>query len=159
GWVTPCFAMPLPRPGLFWTSLRWMADANSPFYMQPRPTPSRLRWLLTFGLSMGYGTFHRGTGPLVELSRYSLDAYTPMDRDVPERMGMERRGRLMLALTPRGAAAARADAELLTSFGVQGRPLDAAGAREVEPALKGDLAGAVYYPDEAHLQPMATVDA
>lgn len=45
GWVTPCFAMPLPRPG-------------------------------------GQRSFERGTAALVELSRYSLDAYAELDAHV-----------------------------------------------------------------------------
>lgn len=159
GWVTPCFAMPLPRPGLFWTALRWMADPGSPFYMQPRPTPARLRWLLDFGLSMSNRKFRRGTGPLVELSRYSLDEYARIDRDAPHRLDLNRQGLLMLALTSRGFDAARADAEILSDFGVRGEILEGTDAHRVEPALSGGLSGAVYYPDEAHLRPLQTVEA
>ena len=159
GWVTPCFAMPLPRPRLFWTAMRWMADADSPFYIQPRPTPSRLRWLLGFTMSMSERRFRRGTGPLVELSRYSLEEYIAMDADSPNRFGLDRKGLLMLALTTRGFDAARADAEVLSTFGVRGEILEGADAHRVEPALLGGLAGAVYYPDEAHLQPAPTVEA
>lgn len=159
GWVTPCFAMPLPRPGLLWTALRWMADPNSPFYVQPRPTPSRLRWLLGFGMSMSQKKFMKGTRALVELSRYSLDAYAEMNRSDSNALGLRRRGLLMIALTGRGHDTARSDAELLATFGVAGETLDADGLRGIEPALRGDVVGAVYYPNEAHLQPLATVQA
>lgn len=159
GWVTPCFAMPLPRPGLLWTALRWMADPESPFYMQPRPTPSRLRWLLEFGMSMRRRSFEQGTEQLVELSRRSLDAYGEMDQSSPGRLGLQRRGLLMLALTRRGLASATTDADLLARFGVSGDRLDAKGVRRLEPAVEGEIEGAVYYPDEAHLQPLAAVQA
>lgn len=159
GWVTPCFAMPLPRPGLMRTAARWMLDPESPFYMQPRPTPSRLRWLLGFGMSMGERSFRRGTAALVELSRYSLEAYEETDRWCPGRIGLERRGLLVLALTPRGLASAAADAALLAACGVTGETLDADGVRRLEPAIRGDLEGAAYYPGEAHLRPLAAVEA
>lgn len=159
GWVTPCFAMPLPRPGLLWTALRWMADADSPFHMQPRATPSRLRWLLEFGMSMRRRSFERGTGQLVELSRYSLDAYMELERSCPGHIGLQRRGLLMLALTGPGFDAARSDAGMLAEFGVVGHPLDPEDVRRLEPAVVGEVEGAVYYPDEAHLQPLAAVQA
>lgn len=159
GWVTPCFAMPLPRPGLLWTALRWMADPESPFYMQPRPTPSRLRWLLEFAMSMRRGSFERSTASLVELSRHSLDVYTEMDRGCPGRIRLQRHGLLMLALTGRGLASATTDADMLAGLGVAGEPLDPEGVRRLEPAVEGEIEGAVYYPDEAHLQPLAAVQA
>lgn len=158
GWVTPCFAMPLPRPGLMGSALRWMADPDSPFYMQPRPTPSRLRWLLRFGLSMGRRDFVAGTGALVELSRYSLAAYHDIDDALPGRIGLQRRGLMMVALTPKGYRYARSDAEMLAAFGVRSEALDAEGARRLEPSLTGEVSGVVYYPDEAHLQPLSAVE-
>lgn len=159
GWVTPCFAMPLPRPGLLGTALKWMADPDSPFYVQPRPTPARLRWLLQFARSMGQRSFERGTAALVELSRYSLDAYAELDEACPGRIGLERRGLLMVALTAEGLEAAKSDAAMLRSFGVVSAILDPDEARLLEPAIEGTVAGAVLYPDEAHLEPLATVGA
>lgn len=157
GWVTPSFAMPLPRPGLLWPALRWMADADSPFHIHPRPTPSLLRWLLGFSLAMSLGRFERGTSALVALSRYSLDAYGEMDGAAADRIGLKRRGLLMLALTDAGFRTARADAEMLASFGVSGEPLSACDVQRVEPAVHGGVEGAVYYPNEAHLEPLAAV--
>ncbi len=159
GWVTPCFAMPLPRPGLLGTALKWMADPDSPFYVQPRPTPARLRWLLQFARSMGQRSFECGTAALVELSRYSLDAYAELYAACPGRIGLERRGLLMVALTTEGLVAAESDAAMLRSYGVVSAVLDPDEARLLEPAIAGDLAGAVLYPDEAHLEPSATVEA
>jgi len=136
-----------------------MIDRESPFDVQPRPTPSRLRWLLGFGRSMGERSFRRGIAALVELSRYSLNAYADSDRWCQGRIGFERQGLLMLALTQRGLASAVADAELLAECGVSGETLDADGVRRLEPAIQGDLEGGVYYPDEAHLRPLAAVEA
>ena len=157
GWITPSFAMPLPRPGLFWKAMRWMADPDSPFYIQPRPTPATISWLMKFGLAMDRRGFHLGTAALVDLSRYSLDAYLEIERNLPGRMGLEKEGLLMVAMTPRGFASATADAELMAGFGVNGVRLDAHEAIAVQPALREGLSGAIYYPDEAHILPMAAL--
>src|SRR5689334_12983577 len=52
GWVTPCFAMPLPMPGMLKTAFRWLLNADSPLYIQPRCSWTLIRWLLRFLRSM-----------------------------------------------------------------------------------------------------------
>lgn len=159
GWVTPCFAMPLPRPGLMLTAARWMMDPGSPFYVSPKPTPAMVRWMARFGRSMSKARFAAGTEALVGLSTYSLDAYGSADATLDGGIGLQRRGLLMLALTENGLESARADATMLDRLGVPGETLDPGGARRLEPALEGRFAGAVYYPNEAHLEPLNAVQA
>ena len=47
--------------------------------------------------------------------------------------------------------------ELVKQFGVKGQALSADELRRLEPALTGELAGGVYFPDEAHVEPLAAV--
>ena len=47
----------------------------------------------------------------------------------------------------------RHEAETLQAAGISARVLDENGARELEPALRPDIAGAVYFPEDAHLTP------
>ena len=37
GWVTPCFAMPLPQPGMLLKSIGWLLDPSSPLHYLPAP--------------------------------------------------------------------------------------------------------------------------
>src|SRR5689334_10027022 len=55
GWLTPCFAMPLPMPGMLLKSLRWMFDSQSPLYVQPRASLRLAQWLWRFLRSMNRG--------------------------------------------------------------------------------------------------------
>src|SRR3954467_15889133 len=52
GWITPCFALPLPMPGMFFKSLKWLSNPDSPLYIQPRLSLSLARWLTRFLFSM-----------------------------------------------------------------------------------------------------------
>src|SRR5271170_1466187 len=52
GWVTPCFALPLPMPGMFFKALGWLLDPESPLYIKPQPSWLLVRWLLRFLFSM-----------------------------------------------------------------------------------------------------------
>ena len=159
GWITPCFAMPLPRPGLAWTAARWMTDPESPFRIQLRPSPSLLRWLMGFARRMNRRSLRSGTKALVGLSHFSLDAYRDLEGQTKGRVGLETRGLLMVALTPEGADAAGRDALLMNDMGIRSDYLDADRLRALEPAIVGEVAGAVYYPEEAHLEPLAAVEA
>ena len=44
GWITPCFAMPLPMPGMLLKSIGWLTDPNSPLYIKPEPSWLLVRW-------------------------------------------------------------------------------------------------------------------
>jgi D-amino-acid dehydrogenase len=48
---------------------------------------------------------------------------------------------------------------LVAQHGIAGKLLDVKGVRELEPALVGPLEGGVYFPDEAHGEPLAIVKA
>jgi hypothetical protein len=52
GWITPCFSMPLPMPGMLLKSIGWLTDPESPLYIKPELSWTLFRWLLRFLLSM-----------------------------------------------------------------------------------------------------------
>src|SRR3954469_15476189 len=74
GWITPCFALPLPMPGMFWKTIGWLMDPDSPLRIQPRFNFDLIRWLTRFCFSMNERLFQRSVAALIELSKYSLDA-------------------------------------------------------------------------------------
>src|SRR5262249_27705926 len=81
GWLTPCFSMPLPMPGMLLKSLKWMTDAESPLYIHPRPSWLLLRWLTRFLLSMNRKKMLESVTALTALSKYSLEAYSKLSAD------------------------------------------------------------------------------
>src|SRR4051812_33651227 len=54
GWITPCFSMPLPMPGMLLKSIRWLLDPESPLYIKPQPSFLLMSWLIRFMLSMNH---------------------------------------------------------------------------------------------------------
>src|SRR5258708_6109600 len=48
GWVTPCFSMPLPQPGMFFKSIGWLFNPDSPLYIKPEPSWLLLKWMAYF---------------------------------------------------------------------------------------------------------------
>jgi len=73
GWVTPCFAMPLPQPGMLFKSIGWLLDSSSPLHIQPSLSPALIRWLWHFMRAMNRKQMLQSIEVLTDLSKYSLD--------------------------------------------------------------------------------------
>jgi D-amino-acid dehydrogenase len=159
GWLTPCFSMPLPMPGMLIKSIGWLLDPMSPLHIQPRPSPLLARWLTRFLLAMNRRQMLRSVHALTEISKYSLDRYAELEAELGQPFGFERKGLLMVAQSDAGVKAALQEMELVADHGVPGRQLDVDAIRAMEPALTGTLRGGVYFPEEAHCEPLAIVRA
>lgn len=159
GWVTPCFAMPLPMPGMLLKSIGWLLDPESPLYIKPSLNPDLIRWLMRFLLSMNQTQMHQSIKALVELSKYSLDSYEQLHQKHPETIHFDQKGLLMVSQTEAGLAAAEEERRLVEPYGVPGIKMNEAEVRQLEPAITGPILGGVYFPKEAHLEPLATVKA
>lgn len=159
GWLTPSLAFPLPQPGAWKKAAAWLLDPESPFYIRPRLDPALAGWILRFLGACRKAPFERGTAALVELCRFSLEAWEALAQAAPEKFGFARDGLIAVYETPGGFAAGKASAELVARFG---RPFEVWTEEEVrarEPALQGPLLGAVFYPDDGRCEPYRAVQA
>ena len=73
--------------------------------------------------------------------------------------GLERRGSLSVYQQADAFAGARREAEEARRMGLRVDVLDRGAARELEPSVGGEPAGAVFYPDDAHCDPQRFVQA
>lgn len=157
GWVTPCFAMPLPMPGMLLKSIGWLMDPDSPLYIKPSADPMLFKWLFRFLRSMNQPLMLQSIKSLVEISQYSLDAYSKLNDKFPNSISYDQKGLLMVSQTEAGLAAAEEERRLVEPHGVPGSFLTADEVRKLEPAIIGPIKGGVYFPKEAHLEPLSTV--
>jgi D-amino-acid dehydrogenase len=160
GWLTPCFALPLPMPGMLTKAIGWMLDPTSPLYIQPRLDLDLMRWLIRFARSMNHSLMRRSVEALVALAKYSLEEFGKLHVESQEGFGFQQRGLLMVAQSASGLDAAHEEMSLVAAHGVTGRALDERGVRDLEPAITAKrLAGAVYFPNEGHCEPLSAVNA
>jgi len=159
GWLTPALAFPLPAPGMVWTATKWLFDPDSPFYIQPRFDFGLAAWLVRFLAATRRARFERGTAALVELCRWSVDAWAELAARAPEPFGFQRLGLLAIYEHEAAFAAGRANAELVARHGVPFEVWSAEQVREREPAVRGAQVGAYFYPHDAHCEPYAAVRA
>ena len=159
GWLTPCFSTPLPAPGVLTSGLKWLLDPESPLYIAPSLRLDWLRWMARFALSARKTPYEAGTQALLPLSNYSLEAYRRLDAEAPGTFGFAQRGLLVASQNHEVLDHAAHEAERMEHLGVRSRRLDAAGVHALEPALRWPVVGGIYYPDEAHCEPLAAVQA
>lgn len=159
GWLSPCFATPLGMPGMLGKSISWLLDRDSPLYIQPRLNLELLRWLLRFAGSMNRPQMRRSIENLTALALYSLEAYKQLDQEQPGAFGFQQKGLLAVAQTAAALHKARQEMEMVVSCGVAAEAVDHDQLLQIDPAVTGKVVGGVWYPKEAHVEPLATVKA
>jgi len=142
GWVTPCFAMPLPQPGMLLKSFKWLLDSSSPLHIQPSLNPRLAQWLWRFLLAMNRPQMLRSIEVLTDISKYSLDFYAELAKRSPG-LAFEKKGLLMVSGNQAGVAAARAEMELMAERGIPGRAMSRDEALALEPTLRPMIQGGV----------------
>lgn len=156
GWVTPCFAMPLPQPGMFWKSIGWLLDPESPLYIKPEPSITLMKWLMHFSMSMTHSKMNQSIEVLSEISKESLKIYKELSQSYS--FDFQQKGLLMVSQTQDGLRSGVEELELMAKRGIQGKQLSAEEVYQIEPSLKKNLLGGVYFPNEAHVEPLLAVE-
>jgi len=154
----PSHFVPLAAPGIVWQGLRWMLDPGSPFYIKPRASWDLVSWGLRFVRSATAGHVQRSAPALLALNRASRELFDTLAADLGrEVLSYSDRGLLMLCRTE---AALEHEAKLVATardFGLDVRVVDRAELTRLEPGVEIDALGAVYYGDDAHLDPGAVM--
>lgn len=158
GWMTPCFAMPLPMPGMLLKSMKWLLNPNSPLYIKPSLSLDLAHWLFHFMKAMNATQAQRAVEALVTLSQHSLSEYEKLSTQHPEIL-FEKKGLLMVSRTSAGLESAIEELNYVKDLGVPGKTLNEEELFHMEPALKKPLLGGVYFSNEAMAEPLKVVQA
>lgn len=151
GMIVPSHFIPLAAPGMIAKGLRWMFNRESPFYIRPRLDPALIRWAWLFYRHSTEHHVGRTRELLRDLNLESRRLFTELSEDEP--FGLEARGMLMLCKTAKGLDEEAAVARAASEIGLKADILDAAGAAALDPTITMNLAGAVHFPDDCHLDP------
>lgn len=158
GWMTPCFAMPLPMPGMLVKSMKWLLNPEGPLYIKPSLSLNLAHWMWSFMKAMNETQARKAVEALVVLSQKSLDEYEKLGRKYPA-IHFEQKGLMMVSRTQSGVDAAVEELNYVKNLGVPGKVLNGDDIATMEPALKGPLLGGVYFSKEAMAEPFQVVQA
>jgi len=153
GLVVPSHFVPLAAPGAVAQGIRWMFDAESPFYVRPSLDPELLAWGWHFWRASTPARARRA-GPLLrDLHRASRAEYATLAESLGNPFDFAATGLLVMCSTEGGLEAeARAAAKALV-VGMAPRVMGRDEVAALQPGVELDVVGGVYYPEDARLDP------
>jgi D-amino-acid dehydrogenase len=153
GMVVPSHFVPLAAPGMPALGLRMLFNPESPFYIQPRLDPALFDWAWKFLLSSTAGHVAR-SGPLLrDLNLRSRRAYEALSAEWGDSFGLAQRGLLMLCKSAQTLHDEIHVAEAARALGLAAHVLSADDTAQLDPGVRADVAGSVYFPQDCHLDP------
>lgn len=153
GMIVPSHFIPLAAPGMIAKGVKWMFNSKSPFYVRPRLSADLLRWGYLFYKSATAEKVAKAIPALKELSLFSRSCYQELSKELPFDFGYQERGLMMLYKTEEAEEEERETAHLAAKHGIDAHILQPEEIQKLEPDVRVNARGAVFFPGDAHLVP------
>jgi D-amino-acid dehydrogenase len=158
GMIVPSHFVPLAAPGMVKLGLKWMWNPESPFYIKPRLNGELFDWGIKFWRASNEEHVRRSAPLLRDLNFSSRAMFEELASPPENDFGLVTRGLLMLCKTQHGLDDEAKYAAQANQLGVPAEVLDAKQVAKLDPGVTMDVAGAVYFPKDAHFTPDRYVD-
>jgi D-amino-acid dehydrogenase len=152
GMIVPSHFIPLAAPGAVAQALKWMMNPRSPFYLKPRASWDLIDWGLKFWKASNAGHVRRAATLLRDLHVASRACYDDLARDDND-FALVDAGTLMLCKTSHALAEEEQTAQYARALGLRADVLGPAETAALEPGVRLDIAGSVYFPADCKIIP------
>ncbi len=159
GMIVPSHFVPLAAPGVIAQGIKWMFDSKSPFYIRPRLDTALLQWLWRFYRSCNAEHVKRSMPVIYQFNEWSKNLYEEFSQEHGFDFCFEKRGLMMLYKTREQENEECELAEKAHELGVSVQICDTQRLKELEPDIKIDALGGIYFPGDAHLYPQRFLSA
>jgi len=153
GYVCPSHFIPMATPGIVKQGLKWMLDAKSPFYVQPRLNGALIDWGLKFMRSATPEKVEAAAVPLKDIAVISQREYERWTKIPSFDFSYEHKGLLEIFQTPQMAEHAHHTVAKGKELGLDVDLLSYEELCKMEPQVKINGMGAIYFRCDAHLYP------
>ncbi|MDZ4714659.1 MAG: FAD-dependent oxidoreductase [Cytophagales bacterium] len=157
GMIVPSHFTPLASPGMVAKGMAWMMKSTSPFYVRPRWSADLLSWGLRFYRHANKAHVTRVGPDLLALSLFSKALYRQWAVEMPFEFGYLERGLLMLYQRADVEKEESEAAHTANQLGLEARVLTLPEIQQMEPDVRINARGGVYYPGDAHVIPQDLV--
>jgi D-amino-acid dehydrogenase len=157
GMVVPSHFIPLASPGMIEKGLKWMLDSESPFYVKPRISLELLKWGLQFYKKSNQKHVDSSVPLLRDLGLISKLLYHDLAQKL--KYSYEEKGLVMYCKKQNTLDEEAHVAELANKIGIEAKVLDKKSIHKLEPEIRPEVAGAVYFPGDAHLNPTELIES
>jgi len=153
GLVVPSHFVPLAAPGMVALGLKWMLKPDSPFYIKPRLSGDLVGWALNFWRAATPEHVRRSAPLLRDLNVASRECFEEFAGLSGNAFGLEKKGLLCLCKTEHRLEEEAKLVEQARQLGLEAEVFTAKQAAELDPNVRMDIVGAVYFRDDCHLTP------
>ena len=151
GMIVPSHIVPLAAPGVVKQGLKWLLDPESPFSIEFKPSIEMISWLLKFRKAANMNHVKQAADLLRNLSMHSRSLYKDLDEKMD--FGFETKGILMLCKGEKALEEEVAVSNMAQAIGMKTKNLNPSEVRNLETGMQTEIAGGVYYPSDAHVNP------
>lgn len=153
GMIVPSHIVPLAAPGIVGKGIKWMFKSDSPFAFHFSLHKDILRWIWLFNRSATTKNVQYAIPYLRDISWLSKSLYRQFAQTNGFDFGYSEHGLMMLYQTPAAEHEEMITAKLANEAGVKADILSAAEVQKLEPELKVNSKGGIYFPGDAHIEP------
>ncbi|TAN00610.1 MAG: FAD-dependent oxidoreductase [Chitinophagaceae bacterium] len=153
GMIVPSHIVPLAAPGVVGKGIKWMFKSDSPFAFHVSLRKDLLRWIWLFNRSANTKNVQQAIPYLRDISWLSKSLYQQFAKTNGFDFGYAERGLMMLYQTLAAEQEEMITAKLANEAGVKADILSAGEVQKLEPELKVNSRGGIYFPGDAHIEP------
>ena len=148
GMIVPSHFTPLAAPGVVTQGLKWLLDAESPFYVRPRLSLDLARWGLSFISCANAKHVKASAGLLRDLQLASRELFKDLSNHMD--FGLQRRGLLMLCESSDFLKEEEDLARKAQELGLRVEVCDPDRLRELDPGVEMNAQGGIWYEQDCH---------
>ena len=153
GLLVPSHFIPLASPGMLKSGMKMIFDVKSPVSLPLLKNIGNIPWFLKFIKAASQEHVRRSAPALYSLNTESKKLYREIHSQNPENPDWQEKGLLMACTTSKGFNEEIETAKIANDLGIVTKILDADGLKNIEPDVKFNVSGAVWYECDAHIQP------
>ena len=153
GYLSPSHLVPLAQPGIVSQGIMWMFNQKSPFYVRPSLRWDLVDWGLKFVRASTAQHVERSARPLVDLLMFSKHLTAAWHTSGQMQFEYTEDGCIMYYQTAKKEKEELEVARAAQDLGLKTEVIDRDQAQIIEPALRPDVRGGVWFKDDAHLHP------
>jgi D-amino-acid dehydrogenase len=153
GLISCANPIPMAEPGVIKKGLRWMMDAQGPFYIKPRLDLELIRWVLGFRAACREKPMRRAIDVTLAMRKISQQLSGELTAEDKLSFGWQHKGRMLVYQKNDSLKDGIKTLNFLKQYGISGEILNSDGVREIDPNLRPSVVGGIYYPDYEHVLP------
>lgn len=154
GMIVPSHIVPLSAPGVIAKGLKWLMNPESPLYIKPSAKPAFMKWLWLFQKHCTIDHVNYSIPILRDLSLLSRDLFSEICRTPGfEQVGLAHDGLLMIHRTAYAEKDNLELADLAEGTGLEIQRFDREATLQLEPHLRSELTGSVYFKQDSSIHP------